>query len=80
MRKNQWPAVPLILSYILGPKVEETLVQSLYIFHGDPGGFLSRPLAMVLLSTAVLLAVFVAFSQRRQKIQTRLFEDLDVFE
>jgi putative tricarboxylic transport membrane protein len=80
MRKNGWPAVPMILSYILGPKVEENLVQSLYLFQGNPAKFLNRPLAMVLIIAAFLLAVFVALSQKHRKKKTDTLDDLDLFE
>ncbi len=80
MRKNGWPAVPLILSYILGPKVEENLVQSLYMFHGNAREFLTRPLAMAFISAAFLLALIVALSQKSRKPKTGDADDLDMFE
>lgn len=65
MRKSGWPAVPMILCYILGPMLEESLVQSLIMFHGNPLLFLHRPLTVCLLVFALILSIFVAASRRR---------------
>jgi putative tricarboxylic transport membrane protein len=66
MRKTGWPAVPLILCYILGPIMEESFVESLMIFQGDFLQFFMRPLTVALFIIAALLMVFVYRSKRKE--------------
>ncbi|MCC7486992.1 MAG: tripartite tricarboxylate transporter permease [Burkholderiales bacterium] len=56
-RKLDIPAVPLVLTLILGPLMEKGLRKSLEMSAGDPSIFLSRPLAAALLVAA---AAFLA--------------------
>jgi len=57
MKKLDIPAVPLVLTLILGPLMEKGLRKSLEMSGGDPGIFFERPVAGTLL---VLAAVFFA--------------------
>ena len=68
MRKNAWPAVPMILCYILGPTMEESFVESLIIFQGNFAGFFKRPLTVVLFAIAVGLLFFVKKSKRNETV------------
>ncbi|WP_372621791.1 tripartite tricarboxylate transporter permease [Falsiroseomonas sp.] len=47
-RRTGFSPAPLIMGLVLGGLVEETLKQSLIIFGDDLGGFLGRPIALVL--------------------------------
>jgi putative tricarboxylic transport membrane protein len=47
-RRTGFSPAPLIMGLVLGGMVEETLKQSLIIFGDDLGGFLGRPIALVL--------------------------------
>ncbi|HEY9215473.1 MAG TPA: tripartite tricarboxylate transporter permease [Ancylobacter sp.] len=52
---------PLLLGFILGPMIEETLRRALLISHGDPMVFVQRPISLSFLLLAFgLLIVLVA--------------------
>ena len=53
MRKTGWPVTPLVLGFILGSMLELALRQSLSL--GGPLIFLSRPIALVFLVSAVVV-------------------------
>jgi putative tricarboxylic transport membrane protein len=69
LRKYQWPLAPLVLAYMLGPLLENNLLQSLSMSGGDPRIFLQRglSLALILGAVALLLAslVLVRYTSRR---------------
>jgi putative tricarboxylic transport membrane protein len=54
MKRYDWPAAPMVLGLVLGPLFENTLRQSLTLSHGSGMIFLSRPIAAILLLTALL--------------------------
>jgi putative tricarboxylic transport membrane protein len=51
------PLAPLVITFLLGRNIENSLIQSLILFKGDPMGFFSRPFCFLLLISAVLLTV-----------------------
>jgi putative tricarboxylic transport membrane protein len=55
MKKVGFEGGPFILAFILGPKFETTLRQSLMISKGSFSIFLTRPIALVLVVTAFIL-------------------------
>jgi putative tricarboxylic transport membrane protein len=57
MRKLRFDAVPIILALVLGPLLERTFRQSLYLSRGDPFIFFQRPISLALL--LALLAIFL---------------------
>jgi putative tricarboxylic transport membrane protein len=71
MRKRNWPMGPLVLSFILGPMIEQALRQTLA--SGGPSVFLHRPIAMVFLAAAVL-TLMIAFKLKR-RLPTQVLED-----
>jgi TctA family transporter len=50
---------PMLLGFVLGPLMEETLRRSLVLSRGDPGIFIERPIAAGLLAATLLLLVAV---------------------
>ncbi|MEE8562727.1 MAG: tripartite tricarboxylate transporter permease [Alphaproteobacteria bacterium] len=58
MKQFRWPRPPLILGFILGGIIEENLL-SAHSLYGTMG-ILSRPLTVVLVVLAVVIAVFFA--------------------
>jgi putative tricarboxylic transport membrane protein len=74
MRKGGWPAVPLILCYILGPMLEGSLIESLLAFQGNIFGFFKRPLAACLILIAFASIVLIAISKRRLKYDESFVE------
>ena len=53
MKKLDYPAAPLILTLILGDRLESDLRRSLVLSGGSPAIFLERPITLVLLLAAV---------------------------
>jgi len=74
LRKYQWPLAPLLLAYILGPLLENNLLQSLSMSGGNPLIFVRRGLSLALIAgAAVLLAtslVLVRYTSRRVRETT----------
>ncbi|MBR7890058.1 tripartite tricarboxylate transporter permease [Marinomonas sp. A79] len=65
MKKNNIPAVPIILGLVLGPVFLNRMRQALGVSNGEFSIFFDRPIALTLLSVTVLsIAVFV-FSKVR---------------
>ncbi len=58
---------PFILGFILGPLVETSLRRSLIVSDGDFSAFLSRPIAVVLMSVALLVWLSPLFSRLWKK-------------
>ena len=55
MRKTNWPLAPLILGFILGSMMEQSLRQSLSM--GGPWIFFQRPISSGFIIAAVLLTI-----------------------
>jgi putative tricarboxylic transport membrane protein len=55
MRKFGYECAPLILAFVLGPRLEQTLRQSLLISRGNFSIFFTRPISCVFLAGAFLL-------------------------
>ena len=49
------PLAPMVITFLLGHGVENSLIQSLILFKGNPLGFLERPFCMTLLISAALI-------------------------
>ena len=56
-RKLDLPITPFILAFVLGPMLETSLRQAMTIFGGDPTGFLSHPIALVIFGITILVLV-----------------------
>ena len=52
------PLAPLVITFLLGHNIENSMIQSLILFKGDPLGFFHRPFCFVLLLFSVLF-IFV---------------------
>lgn len=67
LRKFKFEAAPLIMAFILGPMIDESLRQSLIISQGSFDIFISRPFSLVflVLGVAVVLSSFVPIFRRR---------------
>jgi putative tricarboxylic transport membrane protein len=74
LRKYQWPLAPLLLCFILGPLLENYLLQSLSMSGGSPLIFFQRGLALALIVGAALLLLtslyLVRYTSRRVKEET----------
>jgi putative tricarboxylic transport membrane protein len=72
MRKFDYEAAPLILAFVLGPMLEQSLRQSLLISKGSFMIFVSRPISTVALSFGFLLLlsnIFPYIKKRRQEYE-----------
>ena len=67
MKKLDIPMAPIVLTFVLGKMIENSLVQSLIYFSGDLRGFLDRPVACALLLIAVAIFAASAIAGVRNK-------------
>ncbi len=67
--KFDCPPAPLLLGLILGPLIEENMRRALIISAGDPSTFVTRPLSLLLLLTALLIVIGAAVAGLRQRRQ-----------
>jgi putative tricarboxylic transport membrane protein len=57
MKKLGFDPGPLVLAFVLGTLLEDSLRRSLLIFDGNPSSFFTRPISGTLLAVFVLVAV-----------------------
>jgi putative tricarboxylic transport membrane protein len=76
IRKGGFPAAPLVLAMILGPKFERAMQQALMASDGDPLVFLQRPISAALLLAAGLLMLkpMLSWVWRRRRRSTGMME------
>jgi putative tricarboxylic transport membrane protein len=69
MKKLGFDPGPLVLAFVLGSLLEDSLRRSLLLFDGDPTGFLTRPISgtlfVLFLVVAVLPAIQAVLHRRR---------------
>jgi putative tricarboxylic transport membrane protein len=65
--KLECEAAPLMLGFILGPMMEESLRRALLISRGDPAVFLTNPISLCMLIAATLLLGIVIMPAVRRK-------------
>ena len=58
LKKFQYEAAPLVLAFVLGPMMENSLRQSLFMSEGSLLIFFQRPISTALMGTAIVLLVF----------------------
>lgn len=67
-QRYQWPIVPLILCFILGPLLEESFMQTMVMSSGNLMILLERPISLTILIVAALfLAISMGLNRRTQK-------------
>jgi len=59
LRRASFPVGPLVLSVVLGPKLEASLRQSLIMSNGDFGVFFDRPISGVVLVVTFLIWLYI---------------------
>jgi putative tricarboxylic transport membrane protein len=57
MKKLGFEPGPLVLAFVLGSLLEDSLRRSLLLFDGDPTGFLARPISATLLAIFLVVAL-----------------------
>lgn len=53
----EWPIVPWVLGFVLGPIIEQRLRESLSISRGDPMIFLTRPISLGIVIACMLIVI-----------------------
>jgi len=71
-RKFQYEPAPLIMAFILGPILENSLRQSLIMSGGNFSVFIMRPISFTCLGIALFLLALPIFLRKRSRIFSRL--------
>jgi putative tricarboxylic transport membrane protein len=64
-------APPLVLAFILGPRLEQGLRQSLLISQGSLSIFFTRPITLgclIIVAALIVLGIFNYTAQKREEI------------
>lgn len=65
LEKFDYEPAPLVMTLILGPKLEESLRQALIISGGSFGIFFSSSISIVALSIAAFILISPMFTKKR---------------
>jgi len=65
--RMEWPIVPWVLGFVLGPIIEQRLRESLSISSGNPMIFLTRPISLSLVLACIIVMV-IAFSNQWKEV------------
>ena len=57
LREADYPPAPLAIGIILGPTIEQGLIQGLIMGDGNPAYFFMRPVSGIILTAAILLLI-----------------------
>jgi putative tricarboxylic transport membrane protein len=68
MKKFDYEAAPLVLAFVLGPILENSMRQSLRISRGSFSIFFSRPVSGTLLVLAALILVSYFFFKKQRDV------------
>ena len=66
MKKLRYDGAPMILALVLGQKLETSFRRSLIMSQGDFSVFVTRPISLGFLITAVLLLIIPVITQRKK--------------
>ena len=77
MKKLGFEPGPLVLAFVLGSLLEDSLRRSLLIFDGDPTGFVTRPISGVLFLLFVLVALLPVVQALRHRRRATASEAAD---
>ena len=67
LRLYDFPMPPLILAFVLGGLMEETLRRSLLISDGSPNFLWDRPITLIILIITIVIIIWQIFSTFRKK-------------
>jgi TctA family transporter len=65
--KLECSLAPMLLGFVLGPMLEESLRRALLISRGDPGVFVTRPISLAFLVATVLILIVMVVPAARQR-------------
>ena len=66
-RKTEIPVTPIILTFVLGRIMEDSLLQSLVIFKGNFFGFFARPISGTILGLAIIIILASVWAGIKKK-------------
>ena len=72
MRKRNWPLSPLVLGFLMGPLLEQSLRQSISMANGNLTIFFTRPITATCIAAAALVLVLTMISRYRSREVRRL--------
>jgi putative tricarboxylic transport membrane protein len=75
MRRYQMPLAPLILGFLLGPMLEQSLRQALSLSGGSLSFIVNRPIALCLTIMAVLVIALTTYMRSRSSQISHLIEE-----
>jgi putative tricarboxylic transport membrane protein len=75
MRRLQLPIAPLILGFLLGPMLEQSLRQALALSGGKIWLIAERPIAISLIIAAAMVVVLTTWLKRRSRVVNELIAD-----
>jgi len=67
LRRHGWDPAPLLLSFVLGGMLEQSLRQGLLIGYGSPAVFLQKPISAICVAAAVLVLVLPLIGRLRRR-------------
>lgn len=73
MLRLEWPIVPWILGFVLGPIIEERMRESLSMSNGNPAIFVTRPISLGFVLACLLVIVIPLLLDRRKKARAAMF-------
>ncbi|MFC1814471.1 tripartite tricarboxylate transporter permease [Thermodesulfobacteriota bacterium] len=78
MRKYNYEVAPLTMAFVLGPRIEEALRQSLLISRGSLSIFLTRPIAAIFFGIGAILLItsLLPFLKQTKKKMEKFQDDL----
>jgi len=71
MKKTGFDPGPMVLAFVLGAILEDSVRRSLLIFDGDPTGFFTRPISGTILAFFVLVVLFPIVQTVRSRRSAR---------
>jgi putative tricarboxylic transport membrane protein len=75
MRRLDWPMAPLILGFLMGPLMEQSLRQSLSISNGDITILFTRPIPAIAIVAAVIIVALTTYLKRRSSAIAKLIAE-----
>jgi putative tricarboxylic transport membrane protein len=67
MLRLEWPLVPWVLSFVLGPIIEERMHESLSMSSGSATIFITRPISIGFVIASVLVSAIPLIFDIRKK-------------
>lgn len=75
MRRLDWPLAPLILGFLMGPLMEQSLRQTLGMSNGDISILFTRPIPALAIVAALAIAAGTTYLKYRSKMISRLIAE-----